>query len=62
MALTRRAPRLGLALGSGLPVLPVSTLQAVAEDWRWQQAAQVPQGRVWAMLDARMEEIYAACW
>lgn len=52
----------GLALGSGLPVLPVSTLQAVAEDWRWQQAAQVPQGRVWAMLDARMEEIYAACW
>ena len=52
----------GLALGSGVPVLPVSTLLAVAEDWRHRQAAHVPQGRVWALLDARMDEIYAACW
>lgn len=52
----------GLALGAGTPVLPVSTLLAVAEDWRARQAAQQAQGRVWALLDARMDEIYAACW
>lgn len=52
----------GLALGAGTPVLPVSTLLAVAEDWRARQAAQPAQGRVWALLDARMDEIYAACW
>ena len=52
----------GLALGAGLPVLPVGTLLAVAEDWRHHHAAHVRQGRVWALLDARMDEIYAACW
>ena len=52
----------GLALGTGLPVLPVGTLLAVAEDWRHRQAGQQQQGRVWALLDARMDEIYAACW
>jgi tRNA threonylcarbamoyladenosine biosynthesis protein TsaB len=52
----------GLALGANLPVLPVSTLLAVAEDWRHHQAAHYQQGRVWALLDARMGEIYAACW
>ena len=52
----------GLALGANLPVLPVSTLLAVAEDWRHRQAAHRQQGRVWALLDARMGEIYAACW
>ncbi len=52
----------GLALGANLPVLPVSTLLAVAEDWRHRQAAHHQQGRVWALLDARMGEIYAACW
>ncbi|MDO4769703.1 MAG: tRNA (adenosine(37)-N6)-threonylcarbamoyltransferase complex dimerization subunit type 1 TsaB [Brachymonas sp.] len=52
----------GLALGAGTPVLPISTLLAVAEDWRARQAAQQAQGRVWALLDARMDEIYAACW
>ena len=52
----------GLALGAGLPVLPVGTLLAVAEDWRHNHAAHVRQGRVWALLDARMDEIYAEHW
>jgi len=46
----------GLALGSGKPVLPIDTLLAVAEDARG-AAADV---RIWALLDARMEQIYAA--
>jgi tRNA threonylcarbamoyladenosine biosynthesis protein TsaB len=46
----------GLAFGAGKPVLPIDTLLAVAEDAR----ADAPSLRVWAMLDARMNEIYAA--
>jgi tRNA threonylcarbamoyladenosine biosynthesis protein TsaB len=46
----------GLALGAGKPVLPIDTLLAVAEDAR-RGAADV---RVWALLDARMDQIYAA--
>lgn len=46
----------GLALGAGKPVLPIDTLMAVAEDAR--QSA--PQVRVWAAVDARMDQIYAA--
>ena len=46
----------GLALGATKPVLPVDTLLAVAEDAR-RGAADV---RIWALLDARMEQIYAA--
>ena len=46
----------GLALGAGKPVLAIDTLLAVAEDAR-RGAAEV---RVWALLDARMEQIYAA--
>lgn len=52
----------GLALGANLPVLPVPTLLAVAEAWRHQHAPAAAQGNVWAMLDARMDEIYAAHW
>jgi tRNA threonylcarbamoyladenosine biosynthesis protein TsaB len=49
----------GLALGTGLPVVPVDTLLAVAEDAR--AAAGLPGGSaVWAVLDARMGELYAA--
>lgn len=48
----------GLAYGAGVPVLPVNTLMAVAEEARFQSNAG--EGcRVLAMLDARMEEIYA---
>jgi tRNA threonylcarbamoyladenosine biosynthesis protein TsaB len=46
----------GLAFGAGKPVLPVDTLLAVAEDAR---AGDAPQ-RVWAVTDARMDEVYAA--
>ena len=46
----------GLAWGAGKPVLPVDSLLAVAETARAGRA----EARVWALLDARMDEIYAA--
>ena len=46
----------GLAFGAGLPVLPLDTLMAVAEDARLQGAASP----LWVVMDARMGEIYAA--
>jgi tRNA threonylcarbamoyladenosine biosynthesis protein TsaB len=55
----------GLALGAnegaGLPVLPIDTLMAAAEEARFQQfgAQDSPQPfRVTALLDARMDEMY----
>jgi len=44
----------GLAFGAGLPVIPVGTLEALAE------ASAAP--RVLAALDARMDEIYHAAY
>jgi tRNA threonylcarbamoyladenosine biosynthesis protein TsaB len=57
----------GLALGADLPVLPVDTLLAVAEEARF---AQVQAGHilpdadvtVLALLDARMDEVYSAAY
>src|SRR5436190_5869115 len=46
----------GLAFGAGKPVLPVDTLLAIAEDAREGAAPQ----RIWAVTDARMDEVYAA--
>ncbi|HMC16922.1 MAG TPA: tRNA (adenosine(37)-N6)-threonylcarbamoyltransferase complex dimerization subunit type 1 TsaB [Albitalea sp.] len=46
----------GLAFGAGLPVLPIDSLLAVAEDARKGDAGQ----RIWVLMDARMDEIYAA--
>jgi tRNA threonylcarbamoyladenosine biosynthesis protein TsaB len=46
----------GLAFGAAVPVLGVETLLAVAEDARHRSGAS----RVVAMLDARMNEVYAA--
>jgi len=61
----------GLAYGAqaqgvegGLPVLPVDTLLALAEEARWlteQAGGAVPQVIV-AMLDARMGEVYVAVY
>ena len=45
----------GLAFGAGCPVLPLDTLMAVAEDLRHREGAS----RVLALLDARMDEVYA---
>lgn len=47
----------GLALGADLPVLPVSTLTALAEGARRETGAQ----RIAAAIDARMDEVYWSC-
>ena len=50
----------GARQGAGLPVLPVDTLLAVAEEARFQHVAEggQPLQRVMALLDARMNELY----
>lgn len=50
----------GLAFGAGVPVLPVDTLLAVAEEARYQLELAPGHLRVLAALDARMDEVYAA--
>jgi tRNA threonylcarbamoyladenosine biosynthesis protein TsaB len=54
----------GLAFGADLPVLPIDTLLAVAEEAR---EANVAKGaalvtRVLSVMDARMEQVYAAAY
>jgi len=46
----------GLGFGAGVPLLPVDTLHAVAEEARERHGAT----RVVALLDARMDQVYAA--
>lgn len=46
----------GLAFGAGKPVLALDSLMVVAEDARRQGA----RGPLWAVVDARMGELYAA--
>lgn len=46
----------GLALGAAVPVLPVETLMAVADEARERTGAR----EVLALLDARMDEVYVA--
>jgi tRNA threonylcarbamoyladenosine biosynthesis protein TsaB len=48
----------GLAFGAGVPVLPVDTLMAVAEEAREREGAR----QVIAVLDARMNEVYWAAY
>lgn len=48
----------GLAFGAGVPVLPVDTLLAVAEDAHASAGCE----RVVALLDARMDEVYCAAY
>jgi tRNA threonylcarbamoyladenosine biosynthesis protein TsaB len=52
----------GLAFGANLPVLPVDSLLAVAEDARHTSLADQTSMVVTAMLDARMDEIYTATY
>jgi len=55
----------GMGFGAGVPLLPVSTLWAVAEDARsTHQLSPASHGHVLALLDARMGELYAVelCW
>lgn len=50
----------GLALGAQRPVLPVNSLLAVAEDARGRTQPDATALEVLALLDARMDEVYAA--
>jgi tRNA threonylcarbamoyladenosine biosynthesis protein TsaB len=55
----------GLAFGANIPVLPVDTLLAVAEEARWQRVqagAADTDVSVLALLDARMDEVYSAAY
>ena len=55
----------GLAFGAAVPVLPVDTLLAVAEQARWDQQGESKQDTtlcVLALLDARMDEVYSAAY
>ncbi len=57
----------GLAMALQRPLVPVDTLAAVAED-AWQRSTTGTGRRVeaparwWVLQDARMGELYAACW
>jgi tRNA threonylcarbamoyladenosine biosynthesis protein TsaB len=52
----------GLAFGADVPVLPIDTLLAVAEEARHTACATSKTLRVTALLDARMDEMYAATY
>ena len=52
----------GLAYGAGVPVLAVDSLMAVAEEARFQAFVDQPVCRITTLLDARMNEMYAATW
>lgn len=52
----------GLAFGVGKPVLPIDSLLLVAEDLRLQQPDARLPGLCWVLMDARMNEIYAAAY
>lgn len=52
----------GLAFGADVTVLPIDTLLAVAEEARWQHTASLDTFQVMALLDARMDEMYGACY
>ncbi len=48
----------GLALGARLPVLPLDTLLAVAEEARFRDRPDAQAFELTALLDARMDEMY----
>lgn len=55
---TAAAVAQGLGFGAGVPVLPLDTLLAVAEEAR----CACGETRIVAMLDARMDEVYFAAY
>ncbi len=52
----------GLAFGANIPVLPVDTLLAVAEEARVRAGVIDQPLTVLALLDARMDEVYSAAY
>lgn len=54
----------GLAFGADVPVLPIDTLLAVAEEVRHAQAlsGQPAVTRVLVVMDARMDQVYSAAY
>jgi tRNA threonylcarbamoyladenosine biosynthesis protein TsaB len=54
----------GLAFGIGCPVLPICSLLIVADDARAQAQAHTSEApfTIWVVMDARMNEIYAAAY
>lgn len=52
----------GLGFGAGVPLLPVDSLQAVAEEARCAHWPEALQGEILVALDARMNELYVARW
>ncbi len=52
----------GLGHGAGVPLLPVDTLLAVAEEARHASAPDATAFNVVAVLDARMDEVYTAVY
>jgi tRNA threonylcarbamoyladenosine biosynthesis protein TsaB len=51
----------GLAYAARIPVLPLDSLMVVAEDAR--RALPLPDAQpLWVAMDARMDEVYAACY
>lgn len=52
----------GLAFGIGCPVLPLDSLQIVAEDARLQAGVDAGPFDIGVAMDARMDELYAAAY
>jgi len=52
----------GLAFGAELPVLPIPSLLAVAEEARHRALPQNQAVKIIALLDARMDEMYGASY
>lgn len=52
----------GLGFGAGVPLLPIDSLLAVAEDARLRACAEVATCSVTAVLDARMDEVYVGTY
>jgi len=52
----------GLAMGVNLPVLRIDSLLQVAEGGRPDWAGWDDGSEVWVAMDARMNEVYAACY